>query len=65
MSKPSPIPPSLLTVKEVANRLTVSVQLVYRLVSDRELEHIRVGIGKGKILVEEAEVERFLRDREV
>lgn len=57
-------PISLLTVEEVAARLGVSVALVYRMVAQQELEHIRVGIGhRGRIRVREAEVERYLRER--
>jgi excisionase family DNA binding protein len=46
---PSPAPPifRFLTVPQAAEILNVSVALVYQLVSRREIEHLRVGIGRG------------------
>lgn len=54
---------TLLTVEEVARRLDVSKSLVYRLFADRDMEQIRVGTGRGRILVSEEELERYLSDR--
>jgi excisionase family DNA binding protein len=61
METPSPDPIRLLTVEEVAALLSVSVALVYRMVAQRELEHVRVGIGRGKILIPESEIDRYIR----
>ena len=63
MHSPTPNPISLLTVEEVAARLGVSVALVYRIVAQREVEHVRVGIGRGKIVFQESEIERYLSER--
>lgn len=63
MHSPTPNSISLLTVEEVAARLGVSVALVYRIVAQREVEHVRVGIGRGKIVFQESEIERYLSER--
>jgi excisionase family DNA binding protein len=63
MQTPSSNPISLLTVAETAERLGVSVALVYRMAAQREVEHVRVGIGRGKILFQESEIEKYLRER--
>ena len=51
-----------LTVKLAAARIGCSSQLVYRLIEQRRLPHLRVGgtNSRGKILIEEADVEAFL-----
>jgi excisionase family DNA binding protein len=51
----------MLTPRQAANRLGVSPSLVYQLCDERVLKHYRIG-GKGKrgrIRIEEAEVERY------
>ena len=57
----------MLTVKEVSERLRVSVSLVYSLCEDHLLPHYRMG-GKGKrgkILIEESVLDAFLQSRKV
>lgn len=52
----------LLKVRQVADRLGVSVSLVYQLCSDGLLTHLRLG-GKGKrgrVMVEESDLAAFL-----
>jgi excisionase family DNA binding protein len=53
----------LLTVKEVAPRLTLSGKSVYRLIKDKKLPAIKVSADrKGRrYRVEEEEVNRFLQ----
>ncbi|MFZ1933156.1 MAG: helix-turn-helix domain-containing protein [Thermoguttaceae bacterium] len=65
METPSTDAIRLLTVKEVAARLSVSEALVYRMAAQRELEHVRVGIheGTGKIRFRESEIDRYLSER--
>jgi excisionase family DNA binding protein len=51
----------MLTPRQAADRLGVSLSLVYQLCDELTLAHYRVG-GKGKrgrIRIDEAEVERF------
>jgi excisionase family DNA binding protein len=57
-------PETLLTVAQAAQRLHVSIAMVYRLVTDREMEHIRVGIGRGTIRIPASEIDRYLRQNE-
>ena len=48
------------TVKQAASRLNVSPSLIYALLRQHKLAAARIGCrGKGKWLVEEAEVERY------
>lgn len=51
----------LLTVKDVAQRLKISVSCVYQLVETGKLSHHRIGLGRGAIRVSEADVAEFLR----
>ena len=62
---PSPDPPifRFLTFLQAAEKLKVSVALVYQLVSRREIEHLRVGIGRGTIRIPEAEIDRYKKGR--
>ena len=48
----------MLKVQEVANRLSVSAQTVYRLIDNGELPAIRV--GRHRLRVEEQALERFI-----
>jgi len=48
----------MLKVQEVANRLNVSAQTVYRLIDNGELPAIRV--GRHRLRVEEQALERFI-----
>ena len=52
----------LLCPREVANRLGVSLSLVYQLCKDRKLRHYRLGgqSRRGSIKIEESEVQRYL-----
>jgi excisionase family DNA binding protein len=53
----------LLTIRDVAERLNVSPGCVYTLVAQREIAHIRIGVGRGTIRVREEDLMRFLADR--
>ena len=50
----------LLTVQEVQERLRVSRACVYGLISTNQLSCVRIGIGRGTIRVELAELEAFI-----
>lgn len=52
----------LLTVRQTAERLNVSDGCVYRLVADRKLAHVRIGVGRGVIRIEEEDLEAFVSD---
>lgn len=55
-----------LTPKEVAARARVSPSLVYALLKRGLLPGIRVGVnGRGKWIVEAADLERFLSSRKL
>ena len=56
---------SLLTVRQVAERMGVSAATVYLLCANRRLRHTRVGLGRGKIGITEEAVEEYLKGREV
>lgn len=53
----------MLTPKQVAEKIGVSVSLVYQWCKDGLLEHLRLGAkGKrGKVLIEPNAVEKFLQ----
>ncbi len=53
----------LLTVKEVASWLRLSLAEVYRLIRSGAVSHYRVGPGKGAIRLREADVATFLEAR--
>jgi excisionase family DNA binding protein len=55
----------MFTVKQAAQRLGVSAQLVYNLCTARKLEHVRVGLGRGKILIPEPALNEYLRGQTV
>lgn len=55
----------MLTVKQAAGRLYVSVQTVYGLCAAGRLRHCRIGLGCGAIRINEAAVAEFLREAEV
>lgn len=54
----------LLSVKNAAKTMGVSVALVYALCAGRQLRHSRVGLGRGKIVISEEAVAEFLLTRE-
>jgi excisionase family DNA binding protein len=49
-----------LTVRQVAERLSVSRATVYGLVSSGALVCSRIGVGRGTIRISENELERFI-----
>jgi excisionase family DNA binding protein len=55
----------LWTVREVAERLRVSAQVVYRLCRDGKLRHLRVGVGRGAIRVRDEDLNAFLEQAAV
>ena len=55
----------LLTVKDVAGRLCVSIASVYRLIESGRLPAHRIGVGRGTLRVSEAALESYLRSVEV
>ena len=56
---------SLLTVKEVASRLRLSLTETYKLVQSLAIAHYRVGPGKGAIRIDDKEIEAFLENRRI
>ncbi len=52
----------LLCPREVANRLGISLSLVYQLCKNQRLQHYRMGgeNRRGSIRIDEAEVQRYL-----
>lgn len=63
MSKNSPAGDHrLLTVPQVAERLQLSVALVYSMVSAGSLPALRVGNGRGSIRFREQDVQDYLDD---
>jgi excisionase family DNA binding protein len=50
----------MLTVRDVARRLNVSLGCVYGLIADGDLPHLRVGAGRGTIRVDEADLADFI-----
>lgn len=50
----------MLTVRDVAGRLNVSLGCVYTLISRGELPCHRIGIGRGAIRVREADLDEYL-----
>ena len=49
-----------MTVREAANRLEVSVSMVYALCGRGRLAHTRIGIGRGTIRICEDDLKAFL-----
>lgn len=56
-----------LTPKEAADRLGVSVQLVYQLCHERRLVHYRIGGEgrRGRVLIDEADLDAFMQSCKV
>jgi excisionase family DNA binding protein len=54
-----------MNVAEVAKRLRISRACAYALVESKELGHYRIGVGRGAIRVSEAQLEDYLRRKEV
>lgn len=55
----------LLSVKELAGKLRLSVTETYRLIQSGEINHFRVGPSKGAIRICESEVREFLERRRI
>lgn len=55
----------MLTVKQAAEVLGVSPSLVYSLIAARELEHVRVGFGRGLIRIPEHSILDYQKRRAV
>ncbi len=55
----------MLTVKQVAERLRLSVSQVYALCGAGKLPHHRFGSGRGAIRVSEEQLAGYLRSSEV
>jgi excisionase family DNA binding protein len=53
------------TVKEVAERLHVSLTVVYQLCASRQLPHLRLGPKRGAIRIREQDLQTFLAACEV
>ncbi len=54
---------TVLTVADVAERLGVSISLVYELVSQKLIACYRVGSGRGTIRFAEADIDAYLQSR--
>lgn len=52
-------------VRRAAEKLGVSMQIVYLLCARRKLRHSRVGLGRGKIVISDEAVTEYLKSREV
>ncbi len=55
----------LLTVAETAERLGISLAVVYALCSARKIRHERHGLKRGKIMIPESALEEYRRLRTV
>ena len=51
---------NVLTVKETAECLKLSVGCVYQLLAERRLPHLRIGCGRGAIRIREEDLIAFL-----
>jgi excisionase family DNA binding protein len=51
---------ALLTVKQVAQRLNVSLGTVYDLCAKRKIPHVRVGAGRGVIRIDEQALREYI-----
>jgi excisionase family DNA binding protein len=55
----------MLTVKQAAEKLSVSPTLVYSLVSQRLIRHERIGVKRGVIRIPDDALDEYRRAREV
>jgi excisionase family DNA binding protein len=53
-------PNYLLTVKEFAARLKISLATAYALINERQIRSVRVGSRQGSIRIRERDLEAFL-----
>ncbi len=51
---------SLLTIKDVAERLNIGERTAYRLIEEGQLKARRIGSGRGTLRVKPADLERFI-----
>lgn len=54
----------MLKLREVAERLRISLACAYALVETKKLAHYRIGVGRGAIRVTEEQLAAFLASRE-
>jgi excisionase family DNA binding protein len=52
-----------MTVKDAAQAMNVSVDLVYDLVNRKHLGHTRIGFGRGRISISADDIADYLRRR--
>lgn len=55
----------MLTVKQAAARLGVSPATVYGLCQRRRLSHVRIGLGRGAVRIDEGDLENYVRTAKV
>ena len=56
----------MISVKKAADRLGVGVTSMYMILNSGRLNHYRFGKdGKGKIMIDETELEQFIRNSRV
>lgn len=55
----------MLTVAQAARRLSISRGLVYALISERKLAHVRIGRGRGLIRIPEEAIQEYLARKTV
>ena len=55
----------MFSVKEVAERLGVSLGTVYALVNKGRLRAFRIGVGRGTLRISEESLNAYLKDSEV
>ena len=63
--KPEAKGEDMLTVKQVAEKLGVSPTTVYGLCQRRKLRHLRVGLGRGAVRVDEKDLDEYLEGASV
>ncbi len=52
--------PSLLTVREVAEKLKMSLSSIYSLINTGKVASLRVGMNRGSIRIREADLDEYL-----
>ena len=52
---------NLLSVEDAAAQLNVSISCVYDLVEQRRLQHVRIGIGRGRIRILPHDLQQFIK----
>ena len=50
----------MLSVKEAAERLNISEATIYALCQQRRLPHVRIGVGRGAIRIEDQALVEFV-----